>query len=45
MIQYSEFLDSKLQSGADHGFEPVFLPDALFDFQRALTEWARAARP
>ena len=40
MIQYSEFLDSKLQSGADHGFEPVFLPDALFDFQRALTEWA-----
>jgi len=40
VIQYSEFLDSKLQSGADHGFEPVFLPDALFDFQRALTEWA-----
>jgi superfamily II DNA or RNA helicase len=37
---YAEFLDRKLHTGADHGFEPVFMPPQLFDFQQALVEWA-----
>ena len=39
-MTYSEFLDTKTQSGDLSGFEPVWLPDRLFDFQRALVEWA-----
>lgn len=26
--------------GGDHGFDPVFMPDYLFDFQRALVHWS-----
>jgi hypothetical protein len=37
---YRAFLDSKSQRGADSGFEPLFMPDFLFDFQRSLVEWA-----
>jgi hypothetical protein len=37
---YSEFLDRKAQLGGNHGFEPVWLPDWLFDFQRSLVDWA-----
>ena len=37
---YESFLDRKLHTGADHGFEPVFMPPQLFDFQQALVEWA-----
>lgn len=37
---YATFLDRKTHSGADHGFAPVWIPDSLFDFQRALVEWA-----
>lgn len=39
-MQYEEFLDRKLQIGAMHGFDPTFVPDYLFDFQRKLVEWA-----
>jgi superfamily II DNA or RNA helicase len=37
---YADFLERKLHTGADHGFEPVFMPPQLFDFQQALVEWA-----
>lgn len=37
---YATFLETKAQAGAAHGFTPTFLPDSLFDFQRALVEWA-----
>lgn len=37
---YEEFLAGKSQHGTGHGFEPVFMPDFLFDFQKALVEWA-----
>ena len=37
---YAEFLARKSQLGGDHGFEPVWMPDFLFDFQRHLVEWA-----
>lgn len=39
-MDYIEFLDSKSHLGADHGFDPVFMPDMAFDFQKALIEWA-----
>lgn len=37
---YAEFLAAKAQSSGNHGFKPVRLPSALFDFQGHLTEWA-----
>lgn len=37
---YAGFLQRKAQEGAEHGFAPVWLPDSLYDFQAALTEWA-----
>ena len=37
---YRDFLHSKQHEGADHGFEPSFMPDALFDFQQSLVTWA-----
>ena len=37
---YADFLNEKAQAGARHGFAPVWMPDFLFDFQAALTEWA-----
>ena len=39
-VSYEEFLERKLHTGADHGFEPVFMPDQLFDFQQSLVQWA-----
>lgn len=40
MIEYAEFLQSKLPERKLHGFRPLWLPACLFDFQRELTEWA-----
>jgi superfamily II DNA or RNA helicase len=37
---YEDFLRRKLQSGADRGFEPKWMPGFLFPFQAALVEWA-----
>lgn len=37
---YQSFLACKAQLVGEAGFEPVFVPDFLFPFQRALTEWA-----
>lgn len=37
---YEDFLYTKAQSDQQSGFDPLFMPDALFDFQRSLTEWA-----
>jgi hypothetical protein len=38
--EYKGFLARKVHVGADDGFEPLWLPGVLFDFQRDLTEWA-----
>ena len=40
MTEYQEFLEHKLQLGAAHGFEPLFLPEFLFDFQRSIVDWS-----
>jgi len=39
-VSYQEFLESKAQYGADGGFDPLWTPDFMFDFQKVLTEWA-----
>jgi len=39
-MKYEEFLSGKLHQGCDSGFDPVFLPDVLFGFQRELVSWA-----
>lgn len=38
--EYAEFLDRKSQANCGDGFVPVWMPDFLFDFQRALIEWS-----
>lgn len=37
---YHEFLLRKSQLSSESGFEPLWLPQFLFDFQRALVGWA-----
>lgn len=37
---YPAFLEMKSQCGADVGFEPVFMPSMLKDFQASLVDWA-----
>jgi hypothetical protein len=39
-MTYDEFIQSKSQIGDRSGFSPIFMPDFLFDFQKALVEWA-----
>ena len=38
--KYRQFLRSKGQIDTSAGFDPVWMPDFLFDFQRVLVEWA-----
>ena len=40
MSSYTKFLAAKLHEGSESGFEPIWMPDSLFPFQCALTEWA-----
>lgn len=37
---YRDFLESKTQWADGSGFDPAWMPDFLFPFQRALVEWA-----
>jgi hypothetical protein len=40
MNAYATFLESKAQIGSELGFDPSWVPDFLFPFQRALVEWS-----
>lgn len=40
MKSYDEFLTEKAQLGTFDGFEPNFMPDFLYDFQKALVDWS-----
>ena len=40
MNTYNQFLESKIHTGALHGFDPLWIPDKLYEFQVALAEWA-----
>lgn len=37
---YRDFLIGKRQSNDQYGFEPIAIPNFLYDFQRILVEWA-----
>ena len=39
MGNYEDFIESKSQLDGDHGFEPIEMPDWLFDFQKHIVEW------
>lgn len=39
-VSYADFLQCKSQSVSNSGFEPLWMPDFLFDFQKSLVEWA-----
>jgi hypothetical protein len=39
-MNYEDFLDRKLHTGAAHGFDPIWLPPQLFPFQVSLVTWA-----
>lgn len=39
-MTYSDFLASKAQVDSSAGFEPPWLPEFLFPFQRMLTDWS-----
>ena len=39
-MSYAEFLERKTQGGADSGFTPLWMPDFLFDFQRAIVDYS-----
>jgi len=38
--QYQEFLDGKSHIGTFDGFDPIYMPNFLFDFQRHLVDWS-----
>lgn len=40
MGAYDQFLLTKSQLDGDYGFDPVWMPDFLIDFQSAMVEWA-----
>ncbi|MFA5714975.1 MAG: helicase [Candidatus Paceibacterota bacterium] len=40
VIDYGEYISNKRHSVFNYGFEPLFLPDCMFDFQKFLTRWA-----
>jgi hypothetical protein len=37
---YASFIQRKTQAADGGGFTPVWMPEVLFDFQRAIVEWA-----
>jgi hypothetical protein len=39
-VDYASFLERKTHLGGDSGFDPLYMPDFLFPFQRELTSWA-----
>lgn len=39
-MDYGAFLERKAQSGVMSGFDPVWMPEFLFDFQSRLVDWA-----
>ena len=39
-MNYPEFLEGKTRESDEDGFDPIWMPDWLFDFQGHLTEWA-----
>lgn len=40
MMNYEDFIYAKSDNCKNHGFDPVWMPDFLFPFQKSLVEWA-----
>ena len=40
MSTYLEFLENKAQLTGEFGFDPIYMPSRLFDFQQHIIEWA-----
>ena len=40
MSDYAQFLERKSQLADAGGFKPAFMPEFLFDYQRAILEWS-----
>lgn len=40
LADYQKFLQNKQQLSGNFGFNPVYIPDRMFDFQKYITEWA-----
>ena len=38
-MNYDEFIAGKSQLGGSYGFDPLWMPDFLFDFQKHLVDW------
>lgn len=38
--EYASFIEKKAQLGSMSGFDPLWMPDFLFDFQKHLVDWA-----
>lgn len=39
-MNYADFIERKAQLGSMSGFDPLWMPDAAFDFQQALIDWS-----
>ncbi len=39
-MEYKDFIIKKSQLAGDGGFDPLWIPDMLFDFQKHILEWA-----
>ena len=39
-MNYKEFLESKTHLSGNFGFDPLYMPDYLFDFQKYIAEYA-----
>jgi len=39
-MEYTEFIKAKQHDISMHGFDPVWMPDFLFDFQSSLVDWS-----
>ena len=39
-VTYNAFLERKSQRGNNDGFDPLWMPEFLFDFQKHLVEWS-----
>lgn len=40
IMDYKTFIESKKHTKQDYGVEPKYIPDAMFDYQRHVTEYA-----
>lgn len=39
-MKYADFIEQKSQLGSMSGFDPVWMPSGLFDFQKSLVDWS-----